>query len=69
MLETAMKKKHLTAPELATRTGFSRQYVHDVLTGHRRISVAFAVKVAPILGVSPRVLLIEQLDADLARAS
>lgn len=68
-LEASRLRLKISQLEVAHKTGLSPQYICDVLNGRRRLSVKAAIKLGNFLELSPRDLLIKQLDDDLRRAS
>lgn len=66
MIAAQLERRHMTQGELARRSGLSQQYVSEIISGRRRLSVRAARVIGAALGVSPRKLLIAQLDKDLS---
>ncbi len=56
-LEKAIERCGIEKQELARRVGVSKEYISHMTGGKRKITEDFAIKAAPILGVSPEFLL------------
>ena len=50
-IEEILKEKNITQEELATKTGFSNNYIKRVLIGKKNISVKFARSLEIVLNI------------------
>lgn len=64
----AGRKKNLTTREVARLAGISQAHYVDITSGKKRLSIATAAKLCPVLGLKARPLLREQFEAELAEA-
>ena len=67
-ITTAMQRKRITRSQLAKDAGLSLSYIHDICSGNKRLSTRAAIKIGNALSISPRALLVAQVDEDLAAA-
>lgn len=61
-IRIAMQRLGLTQEELAHKLGVSRLTVNQVLGSRRAISVDLAFQCGEVLGISPRSLLLKQIE-------
>lgn len=67
-LREELKERNLAQAEFARRCGLARTQVTELLGGRRRCTAFLAVRLAPVLGVSPELLLNLQQVVDLHEA-
>lgn len=60
-------KLRLKQKDIAEMSGFSIAYVSDLFSGKRGLSANAAVRVGSALKLSPRALLIAQIDEELSQ--
>lgn len=65
IISRCLKKNNWTQKDFADALRCSPQYISDMLKGRRAISTDLALRIAGLLGLSSRALLIAQLDDDL----
>ena len=65
MIRHAMTQQGMLQRDLAASVGASAAYISDLLHGSRRLSPGMAVRLARVLPLSARSLLVLQVDEDL----
>ena len=65
VLRDAMAERGISGLQLAKRAGVPQSSVSNVLAGKQRVSVRFAMRVAPVLGISVHEIITAQNEADI----
>lgn len=53
MLSDGLSAMHMTQKELAEKIGVSRSIISEIISGKRKMSLAIAIALEPIFGISP----------------